>query len=495
MPNLQKSHQAGERPVIRLGHIIAFILISIALVLIQPHYEQFMAWLLSDFDPHLLAAALPITPRISLKRFGRIFLINEIRDTLNALFPSPRIAEKLGRNASLTGAVALLSIICTIASVVLSYPAIDTYLSNPDFAIDRHTLYSWTASIAIASAMFVFINLFWANISEFIFSWGNPSAVAIVAAALIIGSLGYFDYNRMVDGSEVYAERLAGGSKSTVLAFDPTSANMLENYYLEIAEKQQVISWCGTKGHGKAIIEATQHGQQKNVRCKHNGCTQMRFATAGQSATARKAHKRIAALREAAQQIVSHHHESSESYKQLVEKENQARDAKEAKYKGLGKAISTYLYAFMFLLSAIGNIVYVQAAKKAGLVQDEIREGQSPGLNEADKESIFQRLRSILDSQADPITAQNDNSIGFKQSPKNETPPAGNNSPNSENFRERPTPYNLGKQYDTKASRKAAKKLRTIYAQTNEIPSANALAKKAKVSWATAKNVLTDFQA
>ena len=62
-------------------------------------------------------------------------------------------------------------------------------------------------------------------------------------------------------------------------------------------------------------------------------------------------------------------------------------------------------------------------------------------------------------------------------------------------FENSKTPYNLGKQYDTKASRKAAKKLRIIYAQTNEIPTANALSKQAKVSWSTANNVIQDFQA
>ena len=513
MSNLQKSPKAGERPAIRPYHIIAFILISIALVLIQPHYERFMAWLLADLDPTLLAAFLPITPRLSFKRFGRIILVNEVRETLAGVFPSRILAPYIGNGASLTGGLTIINLIATGFSVYFSYPALKAMATSNDLIDLAHPAATGLlAALAIAVLMFILINLFSHHFSNIFFRVLPLNILLLAITAGLGGCLGFADYTRMVQGTAILAEEKAGPKENTVLGYDPTTLGMIDSYYQEIAEQKQLISWCATKDrngkpHGKGIIvKSDQPGQPRQVVCSHKGCTKLGFARSNYNATSRKAHDRINKIQGALQSLIDNHADLSKSYKELKESENAAKSAKQSRLEKAGEIASTYLYVFMLFSAISVQLITKQAAKRAiadghdplAIFGDDVAPVAEPSqqdLTEKEKQNIFDRLRGMLADQAATATAKSDNQIGFKQATKNETHSTANNSPKSESFRERPTPYNKGKQYDTKASRKAAKKLRSIYAETNELPSANALAKKAKVSWATAKNVLSDFQA
>lgn len=335
--------------------------------------------------------------RLTFHRFSRILLINEIRDTLTAIFPPPSIARKLGRNASLTGALAIVGLIATGISTILSFPSFFAILSNPDFQLLAAKVYAWSLSIAVAAFMFVIINLFASNLAELVYRWGNPSWSALVFSLLVGCAVGYMDYHRMIEGTAVYAERLAGAPRTTHLPMDELTANMRQNYLNEIAELKRSMSWCAVAGHGKGKIVPQGEGLAPEIHCKHSGCTQLAFGRRGQSKWHGKQFARIDQLHAAVLQLDAHHQSQAESYRQLAESQNAARAQKQAKYAGFGETASTWLYTLMLVFALVGHLLYVEAAKKAGLAIEEVRAAQADPQTESSPpfwQQVWDHLRN-----------------------------------------------------------------------------------------------------
>lgn len=445
---------------------------------------------------------------LSFRRFSRIIFVNEIRDLLNMIFPPRKIADKLGRNASWTGTTAIAGVILSCISVFASYPAFtEIFQTIAGWGMDISPFViksiSLTLSIAIAFIMFVAINLFGFNVWELITGWGSPSWAMLIIALCIGVPLGYFDNQRMIDGSEFYAEKLVGNERETVLPMEPAQVAIRNSYMKQIAEIKQSMSWCKVGGHGKGVLVDQGAGLEPSVSCGHKGCLEMTIGHRNQSAWHKGQYQKIDELHAAAKALDAAHLENSRSYRELSERRNQERGEKLTDLKQKGKRGTGVIYLAILFLSLSGSYLYVEAAKRAGVSIEDVRAASS-GEYEDESEIIAPPLSNEMPltgfAQAhhrkpkDPESFYRETNIGFhaKIDPKNHNF-SNEISPNLRQNAGKIKPKdNSGKNYSTKAAKKVEKAMMKLKDQGEKI-TPSAVANLAGVHRDTAKKWISEL--
>lgn len=278
-------------------------------------------------------------------------LINELGDLVKAMFPPARVRQRLGEMTSATGVLALLIIIGTVVSIVFSVPG---YTAIVPGGIMGAPMIGMTLAIIVGMVMMILISLLSYAILRGVKKMGatRPDPGYIVALLLLVGTIGYADYYVMTQiGVPKRAQQAAG----EVIVADQAHPYSTEIHAEKIRRLQAMkrISWCsihGTQGH---VDE-----ENERLVCPRGGedCTGLEVSSrvnrynrsiwASVQSEITSASEAIARYQEQGQSVISQRIHAAEDNNNRVSTDR-------ANMEEAGKAVSTFIYIGMILVSLL----------------------------------------------------------------------------------------------------------------------------------------------